>query len=186
MSDMVISLSLPLDADGFFRRECPFCSRQFKILMRHDELADLAQKGLDSYMVETKGEEPDTVDDAEPETEFTCPYCAQQATRSHWWTQEQIAFVRVVGRNILASLVNEHLIGPLEKMSRELSSGPVSIHFKGQKMEQLEPWISPEVNDMKIFDTPCCKRKIKIDETWSSTVHCYFCGFPYEHDAKSS
>jgi hypothetical protein len=30
MSEMSIAMSLPLDKDGFLRRECPHCERQFK------------------------------------------------------------------------------------------------------------------------------------------------------------
>jgi hypothetical protein len=62
----------------------------------------------------------------------------------------------------------------------------VSIKFEGKEIEQLEPWISPEVNDMKIFDLPCCQRKIKIEESWQDTVHCFFCGFPYEYKNKKT
>jgi len=56
-----------------------------------------------------------------------------------------------------------------------------SIRFEGKEMEQQKPWISPEVNDMEIFDLPCCQRKIKIEENWQDKVYCFFCGFPYEY-----
>ena len=37
-----------------------------------------------------------------------------------------------------------------------------------------------EVNDMEVFDLPCCQRKIKIEENWAKVTHCFFCGFPYK------
>jgi hypothetical protein len=36
MGDVSIPMSLPLDGDGFLRRECPKCERQFKWLHRED------------------------------------------------------------------------------------------------------------------------------------------------------
>jgi len=174
-----MSLSFPLDDDGFFRRECPLCYREFKVLMMEDELTSLAQEGLDSYMLEIQEEETDASEE-ETEPEFTCPYCGQQAPRDNWWTQEQLAYIGVVAQNIIAKMVNEQLVRPLKRMSRKHSSGLVSLQFRGKEMKQQEPWISPEVNDMEIFDLPCCHRKVKVDESWSSEVHCFFCGFPYE------
>jgi hypothetical protein len=37
MSDMSVSMSLPLDEDGFLRRECPTCERQFRWWHTPDE-----------------------------------------------------------------------------------------------------------------------------------------------------
>ena len=175
-----MSLSFPLDDDGFFRRECPLCCREFKVLLEEDELTSLAQEGLDSYMLEIQEQATDTSEEG-TEPEFTCPYCGQQASRGSWWAQEQLAYVSVVAQNIIAKMVNEQLIRPLKRMSRRRSSGLVSLRFEGKEMKQQEPWISPEVNDMEIIDLPCCRRQIKVDESWSSAVHCFFCGFPYEH-----
>lgn len=175
-----MSLSFPLDDDGFLRRECPLCCREFKVLLEENELTSLAQEGLGSYMLETHEEATDANEEEEAELAFTCPYCGQEAIRDSWWTQEQLAYVGVVAQNIIAQIVNEQLIRPLKRMSRRHSPGLVTLQFKGNEMQQQEPWMSPEVNDMKIFDLPCCHRKIKVDENWSSTVHCFFCGFPYE------
>lgn len=147
MSEIRLNLSFPLDDDGFFRRECPLCCREFKILLEQQELTDLAQEGIGSYMLQ-ESNETDAEDSEEQEDEFTCPYCGQRATRDSWWTQEQLAYVRVVGQNILAQMVNEQLIRPLKRMSSRHKSGPISLQFKGKEMKQQEPWISPEVNDM--------------------------------------
>jgi hypothetical protein len=37
MSDVELSIPFPLDDDGFLRRECPTCDREFKWLPAHDE-----------------------------------------------------------------------------------------------------------------------------------------------------
>lgn len=177
MSNIEMSISMPLDGEGFFRRECPLCLKEFKILLKKEELGDIAQTGLASFMIDSQVEENDTEQNKDSETEFFCPYCKQQASKNSWWTQEQLAYINVFAKNILAKLVNEHLINPLRNLNRSTSG----LQFKGEEMEQQEPWISPEANDMDTFDLPCCQRKIKIKDNWHNTVHCFFCGFPHKH-----
>ena len=181
MSEIRTNLSFPIDDDGFFRRECPFCRKEFKVLLEKEELTDLAQKGIDSFMIELKEETTDLDESGRSETEFICPYCGQRAPSDSWWTQEQLAYVSIVAKNIMAKRVNENLIRSLKRTFRKHSSGMVPIRFEGKEMEQQEPWISPDVDDMEIFDLPCCQRKIKIVENWQDVVYCFFCGFPYKH-----
>lgn len=176
-----MNLSFPLDDDGFFRRECPFCRKEFKILLEKDELVDLAQEGIDAFMVEPKEKATDLDESGRSEIEFICPYCRQRASSDSWWTQEQLAYIGIVAKNIIARMVNEHLIRPLKRTFGRSISGMVSMQFKSKEMEQQEPWISPEINDMEIFDLPCCQRKIKLEDDWTGRVHCFFCGFPHEH-----
>jgi len=181
-----MNLPFPLDDDGFFRRECPFCRKEFKVLLEKEELTDLTQKGIDSFMIELKEETPDLDDSERSETEFICPYCGQRAPSDSWWTQEQLDYVGIVAKDIMAKLVNEHLIRPLKRTFRGPSSGLVSIRFEGKEIEQQEPWISPEVNDMEIFNLPCCQRKIKIEENWSDVVYCFFCAFPHKYENRET
>ena len=175
MSEIRRNLHFPIDDDGFFRRECPFCRKEFKVLLEKEELLDLAQKYLYSFMIERKEETKDLEDSERSETEFICPYCGQRASSDSWWTQEQVAYVGVVAKNIMPKRVNENLIR--KKTFGRPNSGMISMRFEA---EQQEPWISPEVNDMEIFDLPCCQRKIKIEDDWIGVVHCFFCGFPHK------
>lgn len=177
-----LNVSFPTDEEGFFRRECPFCRKEFKILLEKKEIEDLVQKGLDSYLLDE--DEKDSDDKEESEDEFHCPYCGQTSPSNEWWTQEQIEYIGIYAKNIMAKLINENLIRPLKRNFGKPTGGMISIEFKGKEMEQQEPWISPEVNDMEIFNLPCCERKIKIEENWKSTIKCFFCGFP--HGAKKA
>ncbi|MEA2066829.1 MAG: hypothetical protein U9O65_07060 [Thermotogota bacterium] len=186
MSEISMNLPFPLDDDGFFRRECPFCRKEFKVLLEKEELTDIAQKGIDSFMIKPKEEVTDLDESERSKIEFICPYCGQPASSNSCWTEEQLAYVGIVAKNIMAKIVNENLIRPLKETSQRHSSGMVSIRFEGKEMEQHEPWVSPEVNDMEIFDLPCCQRKIKIEENWQDTVYCFFCGFSYEHKNRES
>jgi hypothetical protein len=179
MSEVKMNLSFPLDDDGFFRRKCPFCHKEFKILLEKDELANIVQKEIDSFMIKQE-EGVDLDDSACSETEFTCPYCGQRAPGDNWWTQEQLAYIGIVIKNIMAKMINVDLIRPFKETFGKPTLGVVSMRFKGKALEQQEPWISPEVNDMEVFDLPCCQRKAKIEDNWMNVVYCFFCGFPYK------
>jgi len=170
-------MSFPLDDEGFFRRECPLCCREFKVLLKEDELGQLAQCRIDDFLVE-QGVQQHSNDEEEDEDaqEHFCPYCGQSAPRDHWWTQEQLAYVHVIAKNIMADLVNEHLIRPLK---RSMGHGSV-IRFEGKEMNKVEEWISPEGSDMTVVDLPCCQRQAKVADDWKGEVHCFFCGFSHQ------
>jgi hypothetical protein len=73
MSDEVqLSMSLPLDGDGFLRRECPTCEREFKWLPSPDQLE------------EGNGESRAAAPDAQPPEAYYCPYCAVTAPPDAW------------------------------------------------------------------------------------------------------
>lgn len=62
-------VNIPVDADGFVRRECPHCMREFKWLP------------------------------AQPQHEvsqalYYCPYCGQTAPSDHWWTKAQLEYIK--------------------------------------------------------------------------------------------
>lgn len=173
MSDiMEAKLTMPLD-EGFLRRECPYCALEFKVLVTEKELLTVEQKGLESFLVD----EPEQPDEDTERTELHCPYCGQTAPQDAWWTKEQLAYATVVAKNIMAQIVNEQFIQPMNRQYGGSSSDLVSFSFKGQEMELEDPWISPETADMEVFDLPCCNRKLKLDEAWHKPVHCLYCGF---------
>ena len=44
MGKIEMKIKFPLDNDGFFRRECPFCNREFKIMIEESEKRDIVSK----------------------------------------------------------------------------------------------------------------------------------------------
>ena len=175
-------IAFPLDDGGFFRRECPFCCREFKILPLEDELNQLVQDAFDSFMLQAQGGSEDDGDE-DDRPELFCPYCGQEAPNDQWWTQEQIAYVHVHVHNLFAKTWNEGLARPLRRSSRHSRGEFLSVRIEADEMQQREPWISPEENDMTVFDLPCCNRKLKVDDGWSGTTNCFFCGFPHRGDS---
>ncbi len=173
-------ISFPLDNEGFFGRECPLCCREFKVLLKKEELNNIIQDEIDSFMIEQKNKNEESDEDDALDIEFTCPYCGQCSSSNSWWTEEQNAYIKVYVENIMAKLVNENLIRPQKRNFGKSSSGLISLEFKGDEIRQKDPWISPESNDMEIFNLPCCNRKLKIKEEWKDKVYCFFCGFPHK------
>lgn len=151
MADIIKkTVTIPLDAQNFLRRECPYCNREFKIKKEDHDILDISK-------------------------EYWCPYCGQSADNNKWWTQEQINFINKIASNVLGDIINKELIKPLKQLNDHSSGIKVKLH----EIERKNEIINPDINDMKVVYLPCCRKTIKIDETWNKTTHCFFCGFPH-------
>jgi uncharacterized Zn-finger protein len=181
--NILINISIPLD-NNFLRRECPFCKREFKIRIPEQEIKNLSQQILDSFLTD-KDDVPEDAEENKPEL-MRCPYCSQQAIMNEWWTQEQLAYVRIFAENIVADIVNDKLIKPLRSMNSRSSNSILSLSFKGDDLKKEVPWISPENDDMKTVDLPCCESSVKIVNEWKTTVVCPFCGFIHSLEKQST
>jgi len=182
MSEIKMNISFPFDEDKFFRRQCPLCKREFKVLLEENEIEDNAKKSIESFMLEEGNEKGESENDQAEE--YYCPYCGQTSTHDCWWTDGQAAYLKIYIENIMKDLINKNLINPLKRKFNRPTSGPISIKYEGNRLEQEQPWISPEENNMKVFDLPCCDRVLKIREEWKDKVHCFFCGFPHKYKQK--
>src|SRR6201995_3900103 len=79
--EVSVGMSLPLDSDGFLRRECPTCEREFKWVNGSED-----------------GEETEATADGG----YFCPYCAIQAPPDAWLTKPQLALIEnVVSREVI-------------------------------------------------------------------------------------
>lgn len=147
---MDVSISLPLD-DGFLRRECPTCGRQFK-WWSHDADGQPAE--------------------AEPAPFYFCPYCGVQSDPDSWWTQEQLDFAEAS----MAGPVTRMIADELEGVARRSSSGFISFSVH-REAEQDPPDPLFEPDDMIIVEPPCHPiEPLKVDEEWSEALHCLACG----------
>ncbi len=146
---MSYSVELPLD-DGFLRRECPSCERQFK--WHHGPT----------------GERPDgAVDPAV----YWCPYCGETAPPDHWWTTEQLRYVqeRVAGGAI------REIAGEFNRsLGRQRNS---FVKFSMSYDEPEPPSALHEPADMVMVEPPCHSwEPLKIAADWPKPVHCLICG----------
>lgn len=142
-------MQMPLD-EGFLRRECPHCERQFK--WHH-------------------GATPDRPDDAvDPEIYF-CPYCGDPAPEDHWWTAEQIEYAeQSIAGPVLRQLAAE-LRGSAGGQRKSLFKISVT-HDEVDAPNALQ-----EPPDMVITQAPCHPwEPIKVTTEWTKPLHCLLCG----------
>jgi hypothetical protein len=158
MSEESLKMSVPLDGDGFLRRECPTCEREFKWLpSAPGEAVEDANSGTDT-------------------PSYTCPYCGIQAPAGSWATKAQVELAQ--------SIVMREVVGPqleefgreLERMNRETGG---LITFSAQ-VEHDQPITDPtltESDDMRRVDFTCHPGEpIKVLEDWQGDVFCLVCG----------
>jgi hypothetical protein len=55
------------------------------------------------------------------------------------------------------------------------------MDFKGKELPFIEPWISPEENDLNFQNLPCCNEKIKIEiKANLKQYYCFYCGIEHK------
>lgn len=150
MSEHSVGISLPLDSDGFLRRECPTCEREFKWL--HSE---------------AEGSE-EMAEEAQPGGYF-CPYCAVQGPDDSWWTKSQIGFMETVGARELVGPLVERL-GQGARRLGDSSGGLIQARVEADLPD--EPEQLTEEDDMSRVDFSChSSEPVKVLDDWDQTVH---------------
>jgi hypothetical protein len=158
MSDdeVVLSMSLPLDSDGFLRRECPTCERELKWLASGDDEEDDEDGGAEV-----------------PDGGYFCPYCGIQAPPETWLTQAQV--------ELAENLVATQVVGPMMKdfasgLGRS-SGGLISVSATYDEPDAMEPLT--EADDMTRVDFTCHPGEpVKVLDDWAGKVLCPMCGEP--------
>jgi hypothetical protein len=144
-----IPVAIPLDSDGFLRRECPTCQQQFK------------------WFSHSEGD-PDT----EPVDQYFCPLCGVPAGVDSWWTPEQLDYAQGAAGPEFERLVHDAaeeafkgLKGFSFKPNRNFTLG----------IPTPDPLIEPD--DMVIVEPPChTNEPIKVPEPVTERLHCLICG----------
>lgn len=144
-----IPVSIPLDDDGFLRRECPTCEQEFKWFSH--------QEG-----------DPD----AEQVDQYFCPRCGQPSGLDTWWTPAQIEYAQGAARPEIDQFITDSLADALKgvkgtsfKVNQNWNSGGATP----------DPLIEP--NDMVIVEPPCHPNEpLKVPEDATHRVHCLVCG----------
>lgn len=147
-----IEMGVPLDEDGFLRRACPTCGREFKWL--HTEIDGDADSAGDS-------------------SGYFCPYCGVQADVAQWWTGAQSAAIE-------AAVMDEVIEPEIDSLRRQVNSvnkesgGLLSMDIEVDR-ESVPPLQEP--NDMAKVDFACHPDEpVKIVESWAGPVYCLTCG----------
>lgn len=146
---MEISIAMPLDSDGFLRRECPRCVREFKWF-------------------------PDEDDDAEVPEHYYCPLCGGQAPVGEWWTPEQLAFAQASALRYVSVELGDELAGLGTSKPGGLISLDVTMDTPPAAVPPLEPDDMVIVEPPCHPDEP-----VKIPEDSGEVLYCLLCGSPY-------
>lgn len=156
MSDSVeIPMTLPLDADGFLRRECPTCEREFKWLPS-----------------------PENEQSPTPEGGYYCPYCAIQGPADSWWTKPQLEHVKSLAYSEIVAPELKKFADDLARHKPTTGSG-IGITFDMEAPDVVDPEPLEEPDDMVRVDFECHPREpVKVIEAWSAPAHCLLCGQP--------
>lgn len=148
-------MSLPLDSDGFLRRECPTCKREFKWFASEASEAEPA-----------------------PESGYYCPYCGVQGPPDAWHTSAQLKQAEAIITREVVSPELKKLERSLQEVGRA-SGGLIKTSTKVQVPEESDPLT--ETDDMVPVDFSCHPDEpVKILDSWDRRVHCLICGRPRE------
>lgn len=151
-----IPFSLPLDSDGFLRRECPTCEREFKWLPTESDRSDAS--------ADVEG------------VRYSCPYCGIQAPAGSWFTKAQIEAVKAKAtRELIEPKLQEFTRG-LARMNRPGSL----IRFEARVERDKSPLPAlTEKDDMRRVDFECHPSEpVKVLDDWVAVVRCLVCGTP--------
>lgn len=146
--EISISVTVPLDNDGFVRRECPTCEQQFKWF---------------SY---SEGDP-----DAEPVDQYFYPLCGVPAGVASWWTPEQLEYAQGAAGPEVDRLVQD----AVDKAFRGLKG--MSFKANRDLTVGISAPALVEPDDMVIVEPPCHPNEpIKLPEHATEHVHCLICG----------
>jgi predicted nucleic acid-binding Zn ribbon protein len=150
-------IELPLDSQGFLRRECPNCQREFK--WHHGPTEEMPE------------DEPDPA-------EYYCPYCGTSAAPDQWWTSDQVEVIQKAALHEAMPQVEHELKKALKPLNK---SGFVKAEVKSDPLNPPPPLFEPE--DMVAVASPCHPYEpAKVMEDWKGSLHCLVCGQPFTLD----
>lgn len=143
-------MSVPLDSDGFLRRQCPACEQQFK----------------------WHASGPD--DEVEHVDQYFCPLCGRAAEINAWWTQEQLEHAQALVVPDALRAVQDALGQSLNR-SRSITFKP-----SGDLGDVPVPDPLYEPDDMVIVEPPCHPAEpLKVPDDAPNHYYCLVCGSPF-------
>jgi len=174
--DMVrYAVAISSDRDGFLRRSCASCGRDFKTEINESDL----QWAL-AFQVQRMGLEIGG-DTSQPSKEtrqhLRCPYCAFEGDDQEMHTDATINYMkRVIYRECMMPKLNQFFSGLEDIFGGRGSGGLVSLRFEHNPLPKpVRPIHGPEPPDMDIVEFICCAKKIKVSQGWADIRTCPFC-----------
>lgn len=153
MNDEIrVPVSLPLDSDGFLRRECPDCEREFKWFSH--------QAG-----------DPD----AEIVDQYFCPLCGVPAGTGSWWTPAQLEYMNGVS----GPAIDQHMRDLVERMLKGVKGMKFEPNASFSLGIETPDALAEPDDAMTIAEPPCHPNEpVKVPDG-TAKVHCLICGNPF-------
>ena len=144
---MEISLSIPLDNDGFLEMECDYCKNRF---MLHE-----------------------TVYSDESNLHFFCPICGLPNEANTFYCPEVLEALHQKAMNYVYSEIKQKLGPSIRKMNK---SGFIKMSLKVPKQEPEKELYTP-ANEYILFHHSCCGVEVKALEIDAQIgLYCPICG----------
>jgi len=175
-------LTYSLDRDGFFRRACPSCGREFKTRMDQGDLRTLLQPMFERAGLEI-GARGTTPEEENGREHLNCPYCGQSAEPGEMMTHTFLTYVeRCAMREVVLPSLDRLLSGVSDEFRRS-SRGRVGgligmrLNFQYERpVSPVRPISGPEPPDMMAVRLLCCGERIKVADGWRDPITCPHCG----------
>ncbi|MBX5482496.1 MAG: hypothetical protein IRZ16_11770 [Myxococcaceae bacterium] len=158
-------VALPVDSQGFVRRECPRCRRQFKVRGGPTDGA-IVQRYLGRHLSFENHQEI-----ARDDVRSFCPYCGYEAPADEWCTPQQRAWLEKVADVLGREIRYEQLQYPW----RTLGANPGPTFVAVPPPDRL-PEMRSEDDDLRRFSLFCCAEDVKVDTAWAQPIFCPRCG----------
>lgn len=169
------NLTFSLDRDGFMRRTCPSCGRDFKT----DASASDFTTELQPYFREAGLDIGDQEEDGNKDVKafLRCPYCAQRYEASEMLTEELVSYVkRLILREHILPMMNKSFAQIADSFGRRSRNSFVSVTFEhNRSVLPVRPISGPDLPDMTIIDMRCCGKRIKVSDGWYYLNQCPYC-----------
>lgn len=174
------NLEVSMDRDGFLRRACPSCGRDFKTEIDPADLAWALNTQIHLVSDEIGVSPAETAQEGSPE-ELRCPYCLYEAESSEMHTGETVAYLKLFAlRDYALPMIDRMLSDFADSFGSSGGGGglfSVSISVEHHRRPTPpRPIHGPEPADMKIVNFLCCGKKIKVADRWNDVSVCTYCG----------
>lgn len=147
MSDVILTISVPSDDDGFVTLQCSFCDGRFKLTVNDFESDEVVQ--------------------------IFCPYCGLPNEGHELLTDEVMEQANILAENYAKSLLND-FTSDLRKSFR--GNKNVSFK-PGRKLAMDDEAVLFEQEELELMSPTCCKQPVKVSSLNASTgIYCPFCG----------
>ena len=162
-------LALPRDPQGFVRRQCPHCRRQFKTRPSSLDGASLQQALAQAVTHQNLDDQRASL------KRWVCFYCGKSSAPEEYLTLEHRGWVNRVATALAERVRYEQL----SHVTRTLAQNPRPT-FVPMRPPPLPGVLPMEPDDMRRFLMLCCGDEVKAATGWQQRYHCPRCGT--EHD----